>query len=138
MEVESSSETTVQNNDSRTNEKLREEILDHIASSNVAHFKSQQQGEPDLNFLQKREIAKNLIYHKPVQFLARFGQFLKSTHLQYFTEISEQDSYEIQFHIKQLKRRLCREKNQVRKISLIKYTFMLQKFMYVFDLNTLS
>jgi hypothetical protein len=93
---------------------LKNTMLDHLASSKVAHFKSQQVGEPELSFEQKRQIAEDILIRNPGQFLSRFGQFLQLKHLDYFTELNKMsDNYEVTFHLKQLQRFHCKAKNEV-------------------------
>nr|CAD7576124.1 unnamed protein product [Timema californicum] len=66
---------------------------------------SQQIGEPELTFVQKRKIAEDLLSKNSGQFLARFGQFLEPQHLKCF-DITNEDGmdYEVQYYLKQLQR----------------------------------
>lgn len=100
--------------DSQSNTSLKDTLLDHLANSKVAHFKSQQVEEPELSFEQKRQIAEDILIHNPGQFLSRFGQFLQSQHLDYFTEINKRcESYEVTFYLQQLRRFHCKTSNEV-------------------------
>ncbi|PNF38402.1 hypothetical protein B7P43_G07256 [Cryptotermes secundus] len=99
MEEDSHSKTSIQNI-----------MLDHLANSKVAYFKSQQVGEPELSCEQKRQIAKDILIRNPGQFLSRFGKFLQAQHLDYFTE---SDNYEVTFHLKQLRRFHCKSTNEI-------------------------
>jgi aspartyl/asparaginyl-tRNA synthetase len=93
---------------------LKNTMLDHLANSKVAHFKSQQVGEPELSFEQKRQIAEDILIRNPGQFLSRFGQFLQSQHLDYFTEINKMsENYEVTFYLQQLRRFHCKTTNEV-------------------------
>lgn len=91
---------------------LCESLLNHVAANKLAHFKSQQVGEPELSTQQKRDIAKDLLIRNPEQFLARFGNHLEEEHLDYFSGV-KYDTYEIQFHLRQLRRGLSKEKKQI-------------------------
>ncbi|XP_047119327.1 coiled-coil domain-containing protein 97 isoform X1 [Schistocerca piceifrons] len=91
---------------------LCENMLNHVAVNKLAHFKSQQVGEPELSTQQKRDIAKELLIRNPEQFLARFGNHLEEEHLDYFSGVKF-DTYEIQFHLKQLRRGLSKKKKQI-------------------------
>lgn len=97
---------------------LQNAMLDHLASSEVAHFKDQQRGEPELSFEQKRQIAEDILKHSAGQFLARFGKFLQAQHLDYFTELNAvSENYEISFHLEQLQRFYCKGTNEVRHLN---------------------
>jgi len=99
---------------------LQNAMLDHLARSEVAHFKDQQRGEPELSFEQKRQIADDILKHSPGQFLARFGKFLQAQHLDYFTELNAvPENYEISFHLNQLHRFHCKGTNEVRHLNSI-------------------
>ncbi|XP_063222523.1 coiled-coil domain-containing protein 97 [Bacillus rossius redtenbacheri] len=93
---------------------LQDEMLDHLALSSCAHFKSQQIGDPELTGAQKREIAHSLLQRSSGQFLARFGYFLEEKHLEYFKNggIYASD-YEVQYHVQQLQRFHSKHKDQV-------------------------
>ncbi|XP_071453341.1 coiled-coil domain-containing protein 97 [Hetaerina americana] len=89
---------------------LLNDLLDSLASSS-AHFKSQQIGDPDLTFLQKRSIADELLKRNPGQFLARFGTNIKLPHLEYFS--SMKGNYEVDFYLKKLQRYHCKKSSEV-------------------------
>nr|CAD7401498.1 unnamed protein product [Timema poppensis] len=80
-------------------------MLNYLAKREDVHFKSQQIGEPELTFVQKRKIAGDLLSRNSGQFLARFGQFLELQHLKCF-DITNEDGmdYEVQYYLKQLQR----------------------------------
>ncbi|XP_075225481.1 uncharacterized protein LOC142326721 [Lycorma delicatula] len=78
------------------------EMLDHLCKSKEAHFKSQQIGEPELLDSEKRVIAESVLNHNKGTFLARFGSFLLEEHLDYFTDCSEEERYEVDFYLKTL------------------------------------
>ena len=119
-ETKTESSTTPMEEDSHPITSLQNAMLDHLASSEVAHFKDQQRGEPELSFEQKRQIAEDILKHNPGQFLARFGKFLQAQHLDYFTELNAvSESYEISFHLKQLQRFHCKGTNEVRHLNSI-------------------
>nr|CAD7405312.1 unnamed protein product [Timema cristinae] len=80
-------------------------MLNYLAKREDVYFKSQQIGEPELTFVQKRKIAEDLLSRNSGQFLARFGQFLELQHLKCF-DITNEDGvdYEVQYYLKQLQR----------------------------------
>ncbi|XP_029665515.1 coiled-coil domain-containing protein 97 [Formica exsecta] len=79
---------------------LEEEILNHVANSK-AIFKSQQKGEPELTYEEKRAIAEKLFKKNYCLFLSKFGHYLKAEHLEYF---SKSEDYETVYHINRLQR----------------------------------
>ncbi|XP_012524042.1 coiled-coil domain-containing protein 97 [Monomorium pharaonis] len=79
---------------------LENELLDHVANSK-AIFKSQQKGEPELLFEEKRAIARTLLEKSHCSFLSKFGHYLKVEHLEYF---SESQDYETVHHVNRLRR----------------------------------
>ncbi|XP_046387635.1 coiled-coil domain-containing protein 97 [Ischnura elegans] len=80
---------------------LLNDLLDSLAGSS-AHFKSQQIGDPELTFHQKRSIADELLKRNPGQFLSRFGTNIKVSHLEYFSPMK--GDYEVDFYLKKLHR----------------------------------
>jgi hypothetical protein len=114
-ELKPESSPTPMGEDSHVKTAIQNAMLDHLANSKVAFFKSQQVGEPELGFEQKRQIAKNILIHNPGQFLSRFGTFLQANHLDYFTDSDNfSENYEVTFHLKQLRRFHCKATNEVR------------------------
>lgn len=87
-------------------------ILNRVASSS-AHFVSQQLGEPDLTFLQKKEIALNILDKKPELFLYRFGKFMMKEDLEYFNQYKD-NNYEVNYYMTQLEKTLDETKNKVK------------------------
>lgn len=79
---------------------LKNELLDHVAESK-AIFKSQQKGEPELTFEEKRAIAEKLLEKSRCLFLSKFGHYLKEDHLEYF---SKSQDYETVHHVNRLRR----------------------------------
>lgn len=63
---------------------LKEALLTHICSENKAFFKSQQIGEPEIMYEERKEIASQILSQSHVKFLQRFGMNLKKEHLEYF------------------------------------------------------
>lgn len=100
--------------DSHSKTSIQNMMLDHLANSKVACFKSQQIGEPELSCEQKRQIAKDILICNPGQFLSRFGKFLQAQHLDYFTESDNlSENYEVTFHLKELRRFHCKDTNEI-------------------------
>jgi hypothetical protein len=109
--------------DSHSEMSLKNAMLDYLANSKVAYFKSQQVEEPELSFEQKRQIAEDILIRNPGQFLSRFGQFLESRHLDYFTEMNEMsENYEVTFYLQQLRRFHCKTTNEVIHLNSILIT----------------
>ncbi|XP_032672448.1 vacuolar protein sorting-associated protein 35-like isoform X4 [Odontomachus brunneus] len=79
---------------------LEKEMLNYVCNS-AAIFKSQQKGEPELTFEEKRVIAKQLLEKNHCLFLSKFGHYLKEEHLEYF---SKNEDYETAYHISRLRR----------------------------------
>lgn len=79
---------------------LEEEILNHVANSK-ATFKSQQKGEPELTYEEKRAIAEQLLKNNHCSFLSKFGHYLKVEYLNYF---SSSEDYETVYHVNRLQR----------------------------------
>lgn len=79
---------------------LENELLDHVTNSK-AIFKSQQKGEPELTFEEKRAIARKLLERSHCLFLSKFGHYLKMEHLEYFNKSQD---YETVYHLNRLRR----------------------------------
>ncbi|KAK6617937.1 hypothetical protein RUM43_014166 [Polyplax serrata] len=93
---------------------VSESILDHVQEC-PAVFRSQQMGDPELTVSDKRRIAECMLLKKPVEFLIRFGQFLKEEHFNYFLKKYE-TSYEIEHYVTVLKKHPSgKEKNIARR-----------------------
>ncbi|KAI4498657.1 hypothetical protein M0802_006363 [Mischocyttarus mexicanus] len=81
---------------------LENELLNYLAESD-ANFKSQQKGDPELTFEEKRTIANDLLKKSHCLFLAKFGHHLNEEHLKYFDSVKD-ENYEISYHINRLRR----------------------------------
>lgn len=95
---------------------LRTDLLNFLCSNEMAHFKSQQKGDPELSQESKRAIAEDLLDRSPASFLQRFGQFLQERHLTYFlgeASLLQTEAYEIKFHLKELERFYCKATHDV-------------------------
>lgn len=92
---------------------LRSDMLDHLCRSKEAHFKSQQIGDPELTDCEKREIAESVLDHNCATFLARFGNFIREEHLDYFDDCAEEHRYETNFYVKRLRTSFNTADNQV-------------------------
>ncbi|XP_011879585.1 PREDICTED: coiled-coil domain-containing protein 97 isoform X2 [Vollenhovia emeryi] len=79
---------------------VENELLDHVANSR-ATFKSQQKGEPELTFEEKRAIAGKLLERSRSLFLSKFGRYLKVDHLEHF---GDSQDYETVYHVNRLRR----------------------------------
>ena len=85
----------------------RSALLSALAKCPVAHFKSQQRGEPELTERQRRRLAAEVLERSPALFLARFGAHLAEAHLEYFDSMAEGDT-EVAFHLKRLREEGCK------------------------------
>lgn len=83
-----------------TRDNLEREILNYVSNS-AAIFKSQQKGEPELTFEEKRVIAEKLLERSRCLFLSKFGHYLKEEHLEYF---GKDQGYEMAYHVNRLRR----------------------------------
>ena len=92
---------------------LCNDLLDHLSLNQVAHFKSQQIGEPDLSREQKRDIAESVLNRSYSLFLSRFGTHLLEKHLDYFVECSIEERYEVEFYLNKLRKNHCRPVSKV-------------------------
>lgn len=106
---------------------IREKMLDHIANKTDVHFKSQQLGEPDLSFSEKRSIAENVLNQSHSTFLSRFGNNLLMEHLPYFANSVDEESYEVQYYINKLKSCQCKPVSNA-STYLIMHLFTLMPF----------
>jgi hypothetical protein len=119
---------SMEDDDTHSSTSLMNSMLDHLANSKVAHFKSQQVGEPELSFEQKRQIAEDILIRNPGQFLSRFGQFLQSQHLDYFAEMNKlSENYEVTFYLQQLRRFHCKTTNEVIHLNRILIVSLIKK-----------
>lgn len=70
-------------------------------------------GEPDLDQKEKREIAEKLLDRSFSLFLAKFGTHLLEEHLEYFDQKPSEESYEVEYHLKQLRKTHCKTVSEV-------------------------
>lgn len=97
------------NDDQSSTSLLRQTIIDHIIMKGIdSDFKSQQKDEPDLSFDEKRKITEKVLDDSHSKFLYLFGKYLLESHLEYFK--SENDNYEINFHLRRLNRSINSKK----------------------------
>ncbi|XP_078000143.1 coiled-coil domain-containing protein 97-like [Glandiceps talaboti] len=86
-------------------------MIKRIANSN-ARIKNQQRGEPDLTEDEKISIVTGILKDKPNIFLERFGNFMAQEDLSLFENLKS--DYEIQFHLKEIKKHLDSKKNKTK------------------------
>uniref|UniRef100_A0A2L2YN52 Coiled-coil domain-containing protein 97 n=1 Tax=Parasteatoda tepidariorum TaxID=114398 RepID=A0A2L2YN52_PARTP len=86
--------------DEESRSRMKERILDCVAHSN-GFFKSQQIGDSDLTFAEKREIASDVLHHNMPLFLQRYWKYVNVEDIDYFN--SYQD-YEAKFYIQEILR----------------------------------
>ncbi|XP_057651288.1 coiled-coil domain-containing protein 97 [Diorhabda carinulata] len=72
-------------------ESERDSILTYLAHNSHICFKSQQKWEKDLTVEEKIEIGLELFKNNKLQFLTKFGKYLKYSQLQYFRKVTEYD-----------------------------------------------
>lgn len=77
----------------------RSSILDRVASSN-AFFKSQQIGEKDLTFDDKRKIAESLLDNNVPIFLQRYWNFLDVSDVTFFSP--HRHDYQVNFYLSEI------------------------------------
>lgn len=78
---------------------MKNSLLDCVAKSD-GFFKSQQVGEPDLTFTEKREIASNLFVKNLPLFLERYWKFIKIEDVPYFDEY--RSNYDVNFYVNEI------------------------------------
>ena len=78
---------------------MKNNILDSVARSD-GFFKSQQVGESDLTFSEKRDIASNLLVKSLPLFLQRYWKFIKIEDVPYFEEYKS--NYEVNFYVNEI------------------------------------
>lgn len=89
------------------------DIIDFLIHNENVPFKSQQIGEDRLKKEEKRTIAFNSFQKSPSSFLEKYGRYLKLEHLAYFENCKqEQNQYELNYHIANLKLHLNDNKNK--------------------------
>ncbi|XP_023213136.1 coiled-coil domain-containing protein 97-like [Centruroides sculpturatus] len=98
MEVENNKESPKMDN--IENEKIKN-ILNCVANSD-GFFKSQQRGEEDLNFNQKKEIAKEILEKNIPLFLRRYGKYIHYEDLEYFEPY--RTDYEVNFYVMEIEK----------------------------------
>ncbi|KAJ8929411.1 hypothetical protein NQ314_017900 [Rhamnusium bicolor] len=94
----------------------------------TSSFKSQQKWEVDLSSEEKAEIALDIFEKSKLNFLVRFGKYLKQDQLQYFqqfTESYEPDNAEIGLVLKELYRNVSESTHQV-SVKNRRYAALLQ------------
>ncbi|KAG8189958.1 hypothetical protein JTE90_009097 [Oedothorax gibbosus] len=79
---------------------VKESILDSVAKGQ-GFFKSQQVGEKDLTFSEKRDIAADLLSKNVPLFLQRYWKFIKLEDTSYFDSL---DCYEVKFYVDEIKK----------------------------------
>lgn len=89
-------------------------ILENLVSNSEVCFKSQQRGENDLNDTEKHKIATELYNSNKLNFLIRFGRYLKLPELEFFEQFTEPTDvgFEINTLLKDLKR--LRSKTEIK------------------------
>lgn len=78
---------------------MKNSLLDCVAKSD-GFFKSQQVGEPDLTFTEKREIAGNLLVKSLPLFLERYWKFIKIEDVPYFD--AYKSNYDVNFYVNEI------------------------------------
>lgn len=89
---------------------LKETMLDRLGNSD-AFFRSQQKGESDLTFNEKREIAEEILNRDISLFLQRFYKFLTLEDTKYFEP--NRNLYEVSFYIEEVRKLNDFKKNSI-------------------------
>lgn len=108
MEVENNDESL--NKSEEQNDKMTN-ILNCVANSD-GFFKSQQRGEKDLDFNEKREIAKEILEKNISLFLRRYGKYIHSEDLSYFEPY--RTDYEVNFYMMEIEKMHTGKKNLIK------------------------
>lgn len=108
MEVEfnpSSTNSDIRLSSNQSSEISEEDIANELASNEEIYFKNQQRGESDLNKEEKAKVALDILEKSKVNFLVRFGKYLKPDHLDYFNRFEDDSEigYEISLLLKDLR-----------------------------------
>lgn len=102
------------------NGRLYADMVNYIVNENKAYFRSQQINDPDITADERRSIVEELLEESHKKFLARFGDFIKAEHLEYFenfeyTEsVKDADGYEIQHFLQKIRRNLANHDRDVK------------------------
>ena len=111
---------------------LKEEIVNCVTLKDSSYFKSQQRGEADLSYEEKKTIATSLLDSSPSKFLSRFGKFLRLHHLSHFDQFH--DDYEVNFYVRQLDKSLKHRSSVVKNRRYQAMNELIEKGEY-FSLN---
>ncbi|CDW56699.1 DUF2052 domain containing protein [Trichuris trichiura] len=84
--------------ETRDREKMLESMLNRIADTPGAYFKSQQRNEPDLTLEERLLILRNLYKDRPCGFLSRYEQMLTANDLLLFDHV--RGMYEADFFLR--------------------------------------
>lgn len=90
---------------------MKENLLDCVAESD-GFFKSQQVGESDLTFCEKREIANDLLIGNLPLFLQRYWKFIKIEDVPYFD--AHRSNYDVNFYVSEIIKSSSSRSNKVR------------------------
>lgn len=79
-------------------------IINDLINNSAIYFKNQQRDENDLDNQEKQKLATELFEKSKVNFLTRFGKYLKHEHLEYFKQFEDdsETGYEISVILKDL------------------------------------
>ncbi|XP_018573017.1 coiled-coil domain-containing protein 97 [Anoplophora glabripennis] len=91
-------------------------IISFLTHNESICFKSQQKWEADLTVKEKSDIALNIFDNSKLNFLMRFGKYLKREHLEYFEQFTqnyEPDNEEIDLVLKDLYRNVSESAHHV-------------------------
>ncbi|CAH1160269.1 unnamed protein product [Phaedon cochleariae] len=106
MELEANSEDDENPQESDSDTK-RDDIINFLTYNNDICFKPQQRWDPDLTKKEKFEIALKLFKDNKLNFLVKFGKYLKEDQLDYFyrfTQICQPDFQEIKVVLTELQK----------------------------------
>lgn len=85
---------TVESSQLTGQERLRNDMIEHIVNENKAFFRSQQINDPEITRDERRTIVSDILAKSQEQFLSRFGHFIRLDHLAYF-ESDVEKTYEL-------------------------------------------
>ncbi|KHJ41943.1 hypothetical protein D918_07994 [Trichuris suis] len=126
VEASSSLEETV------NREEMLESMLNRIADTPGAYFKSQQRNEPDLTLEERLLILRNLYQDRPCGFLSRYERMLTANDVLLFDHV--RGMYEAEFFLKRIEKKKNRPSDvQIKNRRYAKLRQLISKGEYFSD-----
>lgn len=89
---------------------LESDMIDHICRDPNVFYKSQQINDPELTIDEKVQVLKQVLDRSHPTFLARFGNFIKESHLRFFEQeqqtscYSPDERYEVDYYLDRIRK----------------------------------